>query len=51
MGPAGVLDARIHAAVGGVTPDLVETLPAAPSPDADMRYHLVVDAFAADDFS
>ncbi|MEU1952634.1 saccharopine dehydrogenase NADP-binding domain-containing protein [Nocardia rhamnosiphila] len=45
---AGVLDAQIHAAVGGVTPDLVETLPVAPSPGADMRYDLVVDAFGAD---
>lgn len=44
----GVLDADIHAAVGSVTPEVVETLPLAPSATADMRYDLVVDAFGAD---
>ncbi|WP_280418275.1 saccharopine dehydrogenase NADP-binding domain-containing protein [Nocardia carnea] len=45
---SGVLDVNIHAAVGGVTPDLVDTLPEGPSPTADMRYDLVVDAIGAD---
>ncbi|ONM47637.1 saccharopine dehydrogenase NADP-binding domain-containing protein [Nocardia donostiensis] len=45
---AGVLDARIHAAVSTVTPDLAQTLPQAPSATADMRYDLVVDARGSD---
>lgn len=45
---SGVLDANIHAAVGGMTPELVDTLPAAPSATADMRYDLVVDAIGTD---
>ncbi|MFI1463878.1 hypothetical protein [Nocardia carnea] len=45
---SGVLDVSIHAAVGAMTPDLVDMLPEVPSPTADMRYDLVVDAIGAD---
>ncbi|NKY60278.1 saccharopine dehydrogenase NADP-binding domain-containing protein [Nocardia flavorosea] len=45
---SGVLDVNIHAAVGAMTPDLVDTLPEAPSATADMRYDLVVDAVGSD---
>ncbi len=45
---SGVLDVNIHAAVGGMTSDIVDTLPEVPSVTADMRYDLVVDAIGAD---